>query len=211
MGESAGAMAVSADLVKRLRDLTGAGYMDCRRALQDTDGDLERARVLLRERGLAAAAKRAGRTASEGLVEAYIHGGGRVGVLIEVNCETDFVANTEDFKTLARDLAIQVAGHNPQWVSRDDVPQEELAQERKIYETQARDEGKPDNVIPKIVEGKLDAFLRERCLVEQPFFRDLEGKRTVGDRIAEVASKVGENIVVSRFARFERGKDDAGG
>jgi elongation factor Ts len=204
-------MAVSADLVKRLRDLTGAGYMDCRRALQDTDGDLERARVLLRERGLAAAAKRAGRTASEGLVEAYIHGGGRVGVLIEVNCETDFVANTEDFKTLARDLAIQVAGHNPQWVSRDDVPQEELAQERKIYETQARDEGKPDNVIPKIVEGKLDAFLRERCLVEQPFFRDLEGKRTVGDRIAEVASKVGENIVVSRFARFERGKDDAGG
>jgi elongation factor Ts len=211
MGESAGAMAVSADLVKRLRDMTGAGYMDCRRALQDTDGDLERARVLLRERGLAAAAKRAGRTASEGLVEAYIHGGGRVGVLIEVNCETDFVANTEDFKTLARDLAIQVAGHNPQWVSRDDVPQEELAQERKIYETQARDEGKPDNVIPRIVEGKLDAFLRERCLVEQPFFRDLEGKHTVGDRIAEVASKVGENIVVSRFVRFERGKDDAGG
>jgi elongation factor Ts len=204
-------MAVSADLVKRLRDMTGAGYMDCRRALQDTDGDLERARVLLRERGLAAAAKRAGRTVSEGLVEAYIHGGGRVGVLIEVNCETDFVANTEDFKTLARDLAIQVAGHNPQWVSRDDVPQEELAQERKIYETQARDEGKPDNVIPRIVEGKLDVFLRERCLVEQPFFRDLEGKHTVGDRVAELASKVGENIVVSRFVRFERGKDDAGG
>jgi elongation factor Ts len=204
-------MAVSADLVKRLRDVTGAGMMDCKRALEETGGDLERARVLLRERGLAAAVKRAGRTATEGLVEAYIHGGGRVGVLIEVNCETDFVANTEDFRTLARDLAIQVAGHNPTWVSREDVPEEELAQERKIYETQARDEGKPDAVIPRIVEGKLNAFLVERCLVEQPFFRDLEGKQTVGVRIAEVAARVGENILVRRFVRFERGKDDAGG
>jgi elongation factor Ts len=204
-------MAVSADLVKRLRDMTGAGMMDCKRALEETGGDLERARVLLRERGLAAASKRAGRTATEGLVEAYIHGGGRVGVLIEVNCETDFVANTEDFRTLARDLAIQVAGHNPTWVSREDVPEEELAQERKIYETQARDEGKPEGVIPRIVEGKLNAFLKERCLVEQPFFRDLEGKQTVGVRIAEVGAKVGENIVVRRFVRFERGKDDAGG
>jgi elongation factor Ts len=204
-------MAVSADLVKRLRDMTGAGMMDCKRALEETGGDLERARVLLRERGLAAAVKRAGRTATEGLVEAYIHGGGRVGVLIEVNCETDFVANTEDFRTLARDLAIQVAGHNPTWVSRQDVPEEELAQERKIYETQARDEGKPEGVIPRIVEGKLNAFLEERCLVEQPFFRDLEGKKTVGVRIAEVGAKVGENIVVRRFVRFERGKDDTGG
>jgi elongation factor Ts len=204
-------MAVSADLVKRLRDMTGAGMMDCKRALEETGGDLERARVLLRERGLAAAVKRAGRTATEGLVEAYIHGGGRVGVLIEVNCETDFVANTEDFRTLARDLAIQVAGHNPTWVSREDVPEEELAQERKIYETQARDEGKPEGVIPRIVEGKLNAFLEERCLVEQPFFRDLEGKKTVGVRIAEVGAKVGENIVVRRFVRFERGKDDTGG
>jgi elongation factor Ts len=204
-------MAVSADLVKRLRDVTGAGMMDCKRALEETGGDLERARVLLRERGLAAAVKRAGRTATEGLVEAYIHGGGRVGVLIEVNCETDFVANTEDFRTLARDLAIQVAGHNPTWVSREDVPEEELAQERKIYETHARDEGKPEAVIPRIVEGRLNAFLKERCLVEQPFFRDLEGKQTVEVRIAEVAAKVGENIVVRRFVRFERGKDDAGG
>jgi elongation factor Ts len=204
-------MAVSADLVKRLRDMTGAGYMDCRRALQETDGDVEKARVLLRERGQAAAAKRAGRSASEGRVEAYIHGEGRVGVLIEVNCESDFVANTGEFKTLARDLAIQVAGHDPHWVSRDDVPEEELAQERKIYEAQARDEGKPDAVIPKIVDGKLNAYLRERCLVEQPFFRDLEGKQTVADRIAEVGAKVGENIVVRRFARFERGKDDAEG
>jgi elongation factor Ts len=204
-------MAVSAEQVKQLRDMTGAGMMDSKRALEDADGDLERARVLLRERGQAAVAKRARRAASEGLVEAYIHGGGRVGVLIEVNCETDFVAETDDFKTLARDLAIQVAGHNPQWVSREDVPEEELAQERKIYETQARDEGKPENVIPRIVEGKVNAFLKERCLVEQPFFRDLEGKQTVADRIAEVAARVGENIVVRRFARFERGKDDTGG
>jgi elongation factor Ts len=204
-------MAVSSELVKRLRDMTGAGMMDCKRALEETGGDLERARTLLRERGLAAAAKRAGRVATEGLVEAYIHGGGRVGVLIEVNCETDFVANTEEFRILSKDLAIQVAGHNPTWVSREDVPEEELAQERKIYETQAREEGKPEAVIPRIVEGKLNAFLKERCLMEQPFFRDLEGKQTVGNRIADVGAKVGENIVVRRFVRFERGKDDAGG
>jgi elongation factor Ts len=210
VGESAG-VAVTADLVKQLRELTGAGYMDCKRALDDAGGDLERARVLLRERGQAAAASRSGRTASEGRVEAYIHGDGRVGVLIEVNCESDFVANTPEFRTMARDLAIQVAGHNPRWVSRDDVPEEELAQERKIYETQARDEGKPDDIITRIVDGKVDAFLRERCLVEQPFFRDLEGKQTVGDRIAEASAQLGERIVVRRFVRFERGKDDAGG
>jgi elongation factor Ts len=211
MGESAGAMAVSADAVKRLRELTGAGYMDCKRALEETDGDEEKARILLRERGQAAAAKRTGRAASEGRIEAYIHGEGRVGVLIEVNCETDFVANTDEFKTLARDLALQVAGHNPRWVSRDDVPDEELSQERKIYETQARDEDKPDNVIPRIVEGKLDAFLKERCLLEQPFFRDLEGRQTVGDLITEASARMKENIVVRRFVRFERGKDDSGG
>jgi elongation factor Ts len=204
-------MSVSADLVKRLRDMTGAGMMDSKRALQETGGDIEKARVLLRERGQAAAAKRAGRAASEGRVEAYIHGDGRVGVLIEVNCESDFVANTDEFRALARELAIQVAGHNPQWVSRDDVPEEELAQERKIYETQAREEGKPDAVVPRIVEGKLNAFLEERCLLEQPFFRDLTGKQTVGDRITEEAARLGENVVVRRFARFERGKDDAGG
>jgi elongation factor Ts len=211
MGESAEAMAVSADLVKRLRDMTGAGMMDSKRALQETGGDVEKARVLLRERGQAAAAKRAGRAAFEGRVEAYIHGDGRVGVLIEVNSESDFVANTDEFRALARELAIQVAGHNPQWVSREDVPEEELAQERKIYETQARDEGKPDEVIPKIVEGKLTAFFKERCLLEQPFFRDLAGKQTVGERIAEESARLGENIVIRRFARFERGKDDAGG
>jgi elongation factor Ts len=211
MGESAEAMTVSADLVKRLRDMTGAGMMDSKRALQETGGDIEQARVLLRERGQAAAAKRAGRVASEGRIEAYIHGDGRVGVLIEVNSESDFVANTDEFRALARELAIQVAGHNPQWVAREYVPDEELAQERKIYETQARDEGKPDAVIPKIVEGKLNAFLKERCLLEQPFFRDLSGKQTVGERIAEESARLGENIVVRRFARFERGKDDAGG
>jgi elongation factor Ts len=211
MGESAGAMTVSTDAVKRLRELTGAGYMDCKRALEETDGDVEKARILLRERGQAAAAKRTGRTALEGRIEAYIHGDGRVGVLIEVNCETDFVANTDEFRMLARDLAIQVAGHNPRWVSRDDVPDEELSQERKIYETQARDEGKPDNVIPRIVEGRLDAFLKERCLLEQPFFRDLEGRQMVGDLITEASSRMKENIVVRRFVRFERGKDDTGG
>lgn len=204
-------MTISAADVKRLRDMTGAAYMDCKRALVDSDGDLQGAVILLRERGQAAAAKRAGRAASEGRVEAYIHGEGRVGVLIEVNCESDFVANTPEFRTLARDLAIHVAGHNPLWVSREDVPEEELVQERKIYETQAREEGKPEDVIPRIVEGKLDAFLKERCLLEQPFFRDLAGKHTVGQRIAEAGAQLGENILVRRFVRFERGKDDTGG
>jgi elongation factor Ts len=204
-------MSINAEQVKRLREITGAGYMDCKRALEEAGGDVDRAVELLRQRGQAAAAKRAGRVASEGLVEAYIHGGGRVGVLIEVNCETDFVANTEEFRTLVRDLAIQIAGYGPEWVSREDVPGDVVDQERKIYEAQAREEGKPENVVPKIVEGKLAAFYRERCLVELPFIKDLEGKKTVADRIAEVSAKVGEKVEVRRFVRFVRGEDRIGG
>jgi elongation factor Ts len=211
VSESANDMSINAEQVKRLREITGAGYMDCKRALEEAGGDVDRAVELLRQRGQAAAAKRAGRVASEGLVEAYIHGGGRVGVLIEVNCETDFVANTEEFRTLVRDLAIQIAGYGPEWVSREDVPGDVIDQERKIYEAQAREEGKPENVVPKIVEGKLAAFYRERCLVELPFIKDLEGKKTVADRIAEVSAKVGEKVEVRRFVRFVRGEDRIGG
>jgi elongation factor Ts len=207
VSESADGMSVSAEQVKRLREVTGAGWMDCKRALQESDGDFDRAVELLRQRGLAAAAKRAHRTATEGRVEAYVHGDGRIGVLVEVNCESDFVANTEDFKSLARDLAIHIAGHpDTQWVSRDDVPPEDVEQERKIYEAIAREEGKPENVISRIVEGKLEAFYKQRCLLEQPFFRDMEGKTTVGDLVAGVASTVGENVRVRRFARFVRGE-----
>ena len=206
MSESAGHMSISADQVKRLREMTGAGMMDCKRALQESDGDVDKAVELLRQKGLAAASKRAGRVASEGVVEAYIHGGGRIGAMVEVSCETDFVANTEEFRSLARDIAMQVAAHDPEWVSREDVPEEVLAQERKIYEAQARDAGKPENVIPRIVEGKLEAFYEQRCLLDQPFFRDMEGNTSVGDVVTKLGAAVGEKVQVSRFVRFVRGE-----
>jgi elongation factor Ts len=204
-------MNITPELVKRLREVTGAGMMDCKRALEETGGDMEQAQSLLREKGLAAAAKRAGKLAAEGVVDAYIHMKGKLGVLIEVNSETDFVANTGEFRQLARDLAMQVAAADPWWVSREDVPEEVVAQERKIYEAQARETGKPDNVIEKIVEGKLDAFYKDQVLLEQPFFKDQEGKQTVAERIAEESAKVGEKIEVRRFARFVRGEDVARG
>jgi elongation factor Ts len=200
-------MAIDTQLVRQLRELTGAGIMDTKRALEETGGDLERARELLRTRGLADARKRAGKVAREGVVEAYIHLNGKLGVLIEVNSETDFVANTPDFHSLARDLAMQVAAADPWWVSRDQVPDEVLAQERKVYEAQAREEGKPDHVIPRIVDGKLEAFYRERCLLDQPFFKDPEGKRPVGEVIGELSARVGEKLEVRRFTRYVRGED----
>ena len=210
MGQSE-TMKITSDMVKRLREITGAGMMDCKRALEETAGDMEQAQALLREKGLAAAAKRASKLAAEGIVESYIHMKGKMGVLIEVNCETDFVANTEEFRQLARDLAMQVAASDPWWISREDVPEETLQQERKIYEAQAREQGKPDNVLDKIVEGKLGAFFQEQVLLEQLFFKDQQGKQSVADRIAEVSTKVGEKIEVRRFARFVRGEDVARG
>jgi elongation factor Ts len=198
-------MTITADQVKRLRERTGAGMMDCKRALADADGDMERAVELLRERGLAAVKKRAGREASEGVVDAYIHGEGRLGTMVEVNCESDFVANTKEFRTMVRDLAMQIAAQDPEWLSRDEVPEEVLAQERKIYEAQAREQGKPDTVIPRIVERKLEAFFKERCLLDQPFFRDMEGKTSVGEVVAKLAASVGENVRVRRFVRYVRG------
>jgi elongation factor Ts len=206
MGESADAMAISAEQVKRLREMTGAGMMDCKRALVEAGGDLSRAQDLLRRWGVASAAKRAGRTAVEGLIESYVHLG-RVGVLIEVNCETDFVANTDEFRGLARDLAMQVAALDPWWVSRDDVPVDVVDRERKVYETQARDQDKPDEIIARIVDGKLDAFYQERCLLEQVFFKDPDQRQVVGDLITELSAKVGEKVQVRRFVRFQRGED----
>jgi elongation factor Ts len=204
-------MNITSDMVKRLRDITGAGMMDCKRALEESGGDLERAQELLREKGLAAAAKRSGKLAAEGVVDAYIHMKGKLGVLIEVNCETDFVANTDEFRQLVRDIAMQIAAADPWWISREDVPEEVIAQERKIYEAQAREAGKPDNVIEKIVDGKLEAFYKEQVLLDQPYFKDQEGKQTVAERIALESSKVGEKIDVRRFARFVRGEDVARG
>jgi elongation factor Ts len=207
MGESGpgGIVAISAEQVKRLRDLTGAGMMDCKRALEESDGDLERAQDLLRKKGLADSKKRAGRTAREGVVDAYIHMNGRLGVLVEANCETDFVGNTEDFRRMARDVAMHIAASDPRWISREDVPEDVIEGERKLYAEQAREQGKPDDVIERIVQGKLEAFYKESCLLDQPFVKD--DTKTVGELVSEVSAKVGEKVEVRRFARFRLGEE----
>jgi elongation factor Ts len=198
-------MAVSMELIKKLRELSGAGMMDCKNALEEAGSDIEKAFTILREKGIAKAAKRAGRSTGQGVVEAYLHRVSddyppQVGVLIEVNCETDFVAKGEDFRKLAKELALQVAGFEPRWVTRDDVPDEVLVEERNVYEAKAQQDGKPEQIIQKIVESQVENFLKQHCLVEQPYFRD--PKHSVQDLIAENISKLQENITVRRFARF---------
>lgn len=197
---------ITVDLIRTLRERTGAGMMDCKRALEEAGGDLERAQEVLRERGLAAAQKKAGRQTAEGLVHAYIHHGGRVGVLIEVNCETDFVARTEDFQAFVHDLALQVAATSPRYVRRDEVPAGIVDKERQIYRQQALSEGKPEQVVDRIVEGRLDKFFAEVCLEEQPFVKD--GDRTIRDLVQELIARLGENIRIRRFVRFELGADE---
>jgi elongation factor Ts len=194
---------ITADAVKELRQRSGAGMMDCKRALEESGGDLERAMDVLRARGAAGAAKRAGREAREGVVEAYVHLGGKIGVLLELNCETDFVAKTDEFRALARNLAMQVAAADPAAVDREGVPAELLERERAIYREQAEATGKPAAVVEKIVAGKLEKFYAETVLLEQPFIRDPD--RTVRDLVQETAARVGENVVVRRFARFAVG------
>jgi elongation factor Ts len=195
--------AIPAKLVAELRARTGAGMMDCKRALAETGGDIEKAVDLLRKAGAAKADKRAGRAASEGLIEAYVHFNGKVGVLVELNCETDFVARTEDFKRLARDLALHIASAAPLAVRVDDLPTDLVAREREIYLAQLAEEKKPDTVKQKIVEGKLKKFFEERVLLEQRFVKD--DQRTVGDLVKELSGKTGENVQVRRFARFDLG------
>ena len=196
-------MEISASSVKDLREKTGAGIMDCKRALAETKGDIEGAVTYLREKGLAAAQKKASRLASEGIVSSYIHGG-KVGVLLEVNCETDFVAKTEGFATLVREIAMHVAAMNPQFVSRSEVPAEVIEAEKRIYEAQAKESGKPAHVIVKMVEGKIEKFYKEACLLEQPFVKDPD--KTVEKLVIENIAKLGENISVRRFARFKVGE-----
>jgi elongation factor Ts len=198
-------MSITADQVKRLRERTGAGMMECKKALAETGGDVERAVDVLRKSGAAKAERRAGREAREGRVDAYLHPGNRVGVLIEVNCETDFVARTAEFADLTRNLAMQVAAAGAEYVAREDVPPERVAREREIYAAQLAGQGKPPAIVERIVGGKLDKFFAEVCLVEQPFIRD--DQRRVGDIIREAAAKTGENIVVRRFARFRLGQE----
>jgi elongation factor Ts len=194
-------MAVTTQMIKELRAQTQAGVMECKRALDETGGDMEKAAAILRERALAAAAKKAERKAAEGLVEAYIHTGGKLGVLVEVNCETDFVARTDEFEALCHDLALQVAASAPKWVAREDVPADVIEAEKAEYRSQFADDPKPPQIMERIMQGKLAKFYEENCLLEQPFIRDDSQK--IKDVVTEAIAKLGENIVVKRFARFE--------
>jgi len=197
-------MAISAQMVKELREKTGAGMMDCKKALQETGGDMEKAIEYLREKGIAKAAKKADRIAAEGVVESYIHAGGRIGVLVEVNCETDFVAKTDDFKALVKDVAMQIAAMNPKYVRREEVPQEVLNKEREILKQQALAEGKPENIVEKMVEGRLSKYFKEICLLEQPYVKDPD--KTIDQLVKETIAKLGENINIRRFVRYEMGE-----
>lgn len=196
-------MTVTADKVKELREKTNAGMMDCKKALSESSGDMEKAIDILRQKGLATAAKKAGRSASQGLIDSYIHMD-KLGVLVEINCETDFVAKTDDFKGLVKDIAMHIAAANPTYVSRDDIPQDVIEREKDIYRAQVTN--KPPQVVDKIIEGKLEKFFSDTCLLEQVFIKDPEGKQKIKDLIAEKVAKLGENIVLRRFARFQLGE-----
>jgi elongation factor Ts len=195
-------------LVKELRERTGAGVVDCQKALTETGGDLEKAITFLREKGLAAAAKRSGRAAAQGTVGSYIHGGGKIGVLVEINCETDFVARTDEFQRLVKDIAMQIAAANPRYVRRDEVSEAEKEKERAIYRAQTEQSGKPAAVIDRIVEGKIEKFFSEICLLEQPFIRD--PSKTIEQLVKESVARTGENVIVRRFSRFQIGEGDEG-
>jgi elongation factor Ts len=196
---------ITAVMVKELREKTGAGMMDCKAALQETDGDLEKAVDVLRKKGIAKAEKKSAREVKDGLVEAYIHAGGKLGVLVEINCETDFVAKTDDFKEFARNVAMQVAATNPLGVTREEVPRQVVDREMEIYKDQAKSSGKPDHIIEKIAQGKLDKFYAENVLLEQAYIRNPE--KTVKDYLTEIIAKLGENISIRQFARFRIGDE----
>ncbi len=197
-------MEVNASTVKELREKTGAGVMDCKKALAECSGNLEKAVDYLRQKGLAAAAKKMSRVAAEGLVGAYIHAGGKIGVMVELNCETDFVARTPEFQALLKDIAMQVAAASPRYIRREDVPAEEVERERGIYRSQVLEQGKPEKIVDKIVDGKLDRFYSEICLVEQAFIKDPDKK--VGDLLQDAVARMGENIQVRRFMRYQVGE-----
>jgi elongation factor Ts len=197
-------MAVNAASVKELREKTGAGMLDCKKALEEANGDLTKAAELLREKGLSAAANKAGRIATEGVVESYIHAGGRIGVLVEINCETDFVGKTDSFREFARDIAMQIAAANPLFVRREEVPTEALDKEREILRNQALNEGKPANIVDKMVEGRIGKYYEEYCLMEQSFIKNPD--KTVSQLLNEKVATIGENITIRRFVRFELGE-----
>ncbi len=195
---------VSASMVKELRDRTGASFLDCKKTLEETEGDFEKASELLRVKGLAKADKKLGRETPEGLITSYIHAGGKIGVLVEIGCETDFVARNEEFQRFAKEIAMQIAATNPKWISRDDVPEEVVEKEKEIYLAQVVESGKPERVADRIVAGKVEKFFEENCLLEQPYIRDPKVK--IEDMLKALVAKVGENIVIKRFARFQLGE-----
>ncbi|NLG87877.1 MAG: translation elongation factor Ts [Clostridiaceae bacterium] len=197
-------MEISAGMVKELREMTGCGLMDCKRALVESNGDMDKAVEYLREKGLATAAKKAGRIAAEGIVDSYIHGGGRIGVLVEVNIETDFAAKNAEFRTLVRDIAMQIAASNPLYISREDIPPEVLEKEKEILKAQAMNEGKPEQIAEKMVAGRLEKYYKQVCLLEQPFIKDTD--KSVQDVINEKIVTIGEKISVRRFTRYEMGE-----
>ena len=197
-------MEISAAMVKDLRDRTGAGMMDCKNALVEAQGDIEKAFEILRERGLSKAAKKTGRLASEGIVDAYIHGGGRIGVLVEVNIETDFAAKNEEFRAFVKDIAMQIAAMNPLYIKREDIPAEVIDREKEILKTQAINEGKPEHIAEKMVNGRIEKYFNEVCLLKQSFIKDND--KTVEDVLKEKIALIGENISIRRFARFEMGE-----
>jgi len=198
-------VAISAQMVKELRDKTNAGMMDCKKALTETDGDMEKAADWLRQKGLSVAAKRAGREASEGQVSSYIHAGGKLGVMVEVNCETDFTGKTEEFVAFAKDVAMHIAATNPICISPEEMPAEVLEREKAIYVAQAKEQGKPEKIMDKIVEGKLKKFYAEACLLQQAFVKDTD--KTIEDLLNELRAKTGENVRIRRFARFQLGEE----
>jgi elongation factor Ts len=197
-------MEVTAKAVKELREATGVGILDCRKALQESGGDFEKAVDFLRQKGLAKAAKRSGRDASEGIIELYTHGGGRVGVMLELNCETDFVARNDSFKSLAHELALQVAAASPQYLTEDEIPEDVLARESAVAAKRAEEEGKPENIVPRIVEGRLKKFKQEVVFLNQPYIRD--DSKNIEQLVQETVGTLGENIVIRRFARWELGE-----
>ncbi len=201
-------MEITADQVKKLREKTGVGLMDCKEALRAANGDMEKAVDYLREKGLAKLAKRSGRAATEGLISSYIHTGGKIGAMVEVNCESDFVAKTSEFQTFAKDIAMQVTASNPLYVRREEIPEEVLEREKTIYRNQARESGKPEKILDKIAEGKLEKFYQEVCLMEQSFIKNTDS--TVKTLLEELVTKLGENIVIRRFARFQLGETAEG-
>ena len=197
-------MVISAETVKELREKTGSGIMDCKRALQEAKGDMEKAVEILRKKGLAAAGKKAGRATKEGVIYSYIHPGNKIGVLLELNCETDFVARTEEFIQLAKDICMHIAALSPSYIKKEDIPLEEIEKEKEIYAAQLKESGKPQHIIEKIIEGKLEkTFFAEKCLLKQTFIKDT--KKTIAELLAEKISKFGENIVIKRFTRYQLG------